>query len=78
MAELALWRIEAPHFVAGTVTEGRLVVTVAPILHYMEDWSITEMDNYCKKKGWTLTCLGSVREEKQDKPQWAVDPRKGD
>jgi hypothetical protein len=41
--------IDAPHFSAGYDLEtGR----IAPIIKYMKDWSIEEIQEYCAKKGW--------------------------
>jgi len=46
-----LWRIKAPHFVAG-LTFGGVVTKAAPILRYMLGWSRGEVIAYCNRKGW--------------------------
>ena len=64
-------RITAPHFVAGVFTYdgekkwrprkgGPLVQChkCAPILNYMEKWTIPDILRYCTKKGWEYELLG--------------------
>jgi len=48
-----LIRIESSYFVAG-ITIGDTYNKCAPILHYMKDWDIQKIKNYCSKKGWKL------------------------
>lgn len=63
-----LLRIEAPHFVAGIEIDGAIgcydydykPVTIhrcAPILKYMEGWTVSRIKYYCKKKGWSYQLL---------------------
>jgi hypothetical protein len=50
-----LFRIVAPHFVAGFETGDRLrVLVVAPIIKYMRGWDLTKVVAYCDSKGWLL------------------------
>ncbi len=30
----------------------------APIIKYMKDWTIEEIEEYCKKKGWKCQRIG--------------------
>lgn len=48
-----LLRITAPHFVAGIVKQG----AVAPIIRYMEGWTLAKIKAYCRSRGWTLEVL---------------------
>lgn len=49
-----LWRIEAPHFVAGLVVTDAHVSEAAPIIKYMRNWPFGRMLGYCQTKGWKL------------------------
>lgn len=42
-------RIVAPHFVAGLVIDPR---RCAPIVKYMQSWTVERILGYCKSKGW--------------------------
>lgn len=61
-----LLRITAPHFVAGIDTWSRwestpfgdvIHHTCAPIIKYMDQWSIKRIDDYCQKKRWKLEVM---------------------
>lgn len=52
-----LWRIEAPHFVAGLVVEDGRVVEAAPILGWANGKEWREVRAYCKRNGWHGTPL---------------------
>jgi hypothetical protein len=52
-----LIRIESPYFTAGIVI-GEKYNKCAPIVHYMKNWSIQKIKNYCSKKGWKYQELG--------------------
>lgn len=43
-------RIVAPHFVAGIVRGG----AAAPIIAYMKGWTLAQIEDYCKRKGWKV------------------------
>jgi hypothetical protein len=45
-------RITAPHFTAGLIFQNDVVVTAAPILHYMRGWSRKQVEEYCVRKRW--------------------------
>lgn len=54
-----LIRIESPWFVAGvewrTYSVGNTTFynhRCAPIIHYMRDWGVIRILNYCAKRGW--------------------------
>jgi hypothetical protein len=49
--------IETSYFSAGLVI-GEKYNKCAPILHYMKDWDIQKIKNYCSKKGWKFQDLG--------------------
>lgn len=49
-------RVEAPHFVAGFVTNGTVIVA-APILRYMIGWEDVKVRQYCHKKGWKASVV---------------------
>lgn len=46
----SLIRIVAPHFVAGLVIGG----PCAPIIRYMQGWSVDRIKAYCASKRWTV------------------------
>jgi hypothetical protein len=55
----ALYRIEAPHMVAGLgIGIDGLVNWSAPILGYMLGWDYQRVSDYCKGKRWTLEKVG--------------------
>lgn len=45
-------RITAKHFCAGAILAWNIVIAHAPILRYMRGWSVSEVESYCRKKGW--------------------------
>ena len=56
-----VFRIEAPHFVAGIVVWGSAYLKngemvschrAAPIVSYMDTWSLGKIKRYCIQKGW--------------------------
>jgi len=47
-----LVQITAPHFCAGVVIRRQRVCYTAPILHYMQGWSLNRIKNYCGGRGW--------------------------
>lgn len=54
-----LYRITAPHFIAGLVVReihgGDLVVIqTAPIVRYMSGWAALYVQTYCARKRWEL------------------------
>lgn len=48
-----LWRIVAPHFVAGLIVHKDRVVEAAPILRWASGmrWSV-HVKPYCRRMGW--------------------------
>jgi hypothetical protein len=51
-----LWRITAPHFVAG-IELGmwhHIVLRAAPIVEYMLGWEGRDVLHYCEKKNWKV------------------------
>ena len=53
-----LYRIVAPHFVAGVVIGG----PAAPIVGYMARWSAERIRRYCGEKLWVLEELPGFRD----------------
>lgn len=51
------YRIEAPHFVAGVETVDRIITRAAPIVKWTRGKNIRELLDYCRRKGWKITCL---------------------
>lgn len=49
-----LFRITAPHFVAGLFLCGGYVSTAAPIIRYMKGWTYNHVHSYCKANKWKL------------------------
>lgn len=51
-----LWRITAPHFVAGIELRGwnHDVVRAAPIVRYMFGWESREVLALCERKHWQV------------------------
>ena len=47
--------IDAPHFCAAVELEGEMVMRAAPIVRYMQSWSIERVRAYCEQKGWKHT-----------------------
>jgi hypothetical protein len=56
---MALFQIEAPHFVAGVIVGER----AAPIIKYMKDWSEDQIKIYCNIKGWTVFKIHDHKED---------------
>ena len=54
MNEEVLIQITAPHFCAGITIKEYKVIEVAPIVHYMKDWTMDRVIEYCKTKSWRL------------------------
>ena len=46
-------RVSAPHFVAMIVRENGKS-RAAPIVRYMRDWPLAKIEDYARKKGWTV------------------------
>lgn len=49
-----LAQVTAPHFCAGIVLVGGVVVETAPILAYMRGWDAARVFGYVKRKGWVV------------------------
>lgn len=48
--------IESGHFSAGVVLNERLFVKkTAPILKYMKNWHLTQVQSYCRRMNWSIT-----------------------
>ena len=57
-----LIRIVSSHFVAGVVLDEKAnVICCAPILHYMQGWSLPRIITYCIVKQWQCAiCPGAA------------------
>lgn len=50
-----VYRITAPHFTAGAVSnEDGVIEHTAPIVKYMQGWPIDKVQKYCASKNWTF------------------------
>jgi hypothetical protein len=49
-----LYRIVAPHFVAGVIVEGGRIVVAAPILRWSVRMPLERFAAYCKGKRWGI------------------------
>ena len=48
-----LWRVTAPHFVAGIVeAQDGAIVETAPVMKWAGNWSMAAFRSYCVRKGW--------------------------
>lgn len=47
-------QVESSYFCAGLEVENGTVVSAAPIIHYMLDWSVEKVKAYATKKGWVV------------------------
>lgn len=47
-----LIRIVAPHFVAGVIARGGVIVEAAPIVRYMLGWDGRRFAAYCRRQQW--------------------------
>lgn len=54
-----LYRIEAPHMVAGLgIGIDGFVNWSAPIVAFMIGWQLPKVTDYCRQKGWRLQEVG--------------------
>ena len=50
-----LWRVEAPHFVAGLeVAQDGDITNCAPIIRWAGGWTFAAFHAYCGRKGWKM------------------------
>ncbi|MCB0627940.1 MAG: hypothetical protein KDC43_29445 [Saprospiraceae bacterium] len=60
MSTEKLYQIKSSYFTAGIVTdihpksEDIRVKIAAPIVKYMIGWTLEEVQQYCKRKGWWI------------------------
>ena len=62
---MTTYRINAPHFCAGLVVTGNLVIQSAPVLHWTVGRDFSFVRTYCEQRGWTVE---PVTED--SRPQW--------
>jgi hypothetical protein len=58
-----LYRITAPHFVAGLTVDGDYggrIGDAAPIIGWSIGWKLDDFLSYCKRKNWTVEDLGEL------------------
>lgn len=60
---MGLFRVEAPHFVAGFVTESDRVVLAAPILRWAVGKELDDCRAYFENKGWRLQRVRDMKPE---------------
>jgi hypothetical protein len=51
---MTTYRISAPHFVAGIVASGDLILQAAPILSWAVGRDFGSVRDYCQRKGWQI------------------------
>lgn len=50
-----LYRITAPHFVAGIiVAQDGVIIATAPILKWAGNWAFAGFQSYCARKRWKI------------------------
>lgn len=54
-----MWQITAPHFCAALVALGTKVLKPAPILNWTRDYTLVELNAYCRRKGWAMRLVGT-------------------
>lgn len=54
--------IISPYFMAGLVYKER----AAPIIHYMKDWEFEKIQEYCKKKKWSIKTEEEIYSDRTD------------
>lgn len=57
-------RIDAPHFCAGVVIK-EPHNKCAPVVHYMKDWTVGRIMDYCFSKGWKAEIIRENRRPKR-------------
>ena len=54
---MKLVRIVSRYFVVGLIIQSNKVTNAAPIVHYMKGWTLEQVLEYCKKRGWKTVHL---------------------
>lgn len=53
-----MWiQITTSWFVAGLKYKNNIVFEAAPVLKYMEGWTLDAVKEYCHRKGWEYICV---------------------
>jgi hypothetical protein len=55
-----LWQVTAPHFCAGIVTRGDLVVEAAPILRWCVGRRRGELRRHFRRRAWQVVYVGAT------------------
>lgn len=55
MKEETIVQITAPHFCAGIIFNGNMIIDFAPILRWYRGRSYYWLRKYCEKKKWKFT-----------------------
>lgn len=50
----------ASNFTAGIVLEDNVVVKAAPIVKYMNGWTLSRVEDYCRKRHWRWTKVTKI------------------
>lgn len=56
-----LYRVEAPHYVAGFEAVNGKIVKAAPIIHWAYKKSLKEVLNYLKKKNYKYEIIEEIQ-----------------
>lgn len=57
--------ITAPHFTAGAVCKDGVVVKVKEQVSYMEGWTISFAQNFCKQMNWGCQSIDTEKTSAQ-------------
>ena len=61
--EGTLFRVSAPHFVAGGIAVDGVCVDAAPIIRWMVGKRTGWLVDYCRRKRWSIAPLPPQRQE---------------
>ena len=54
-----LYQITSTYFTAGFITKAGKVAVAAPIIRYMQQWTLEKVEAYVKQKQWKLVSVES-------------------
>lgn len=53
-----MWiQVSSSYFVAGLKARDSIIFEAAPILKFMEGWTLGRVKTYCQEKGWDCICV---------------------
>lgn len=51
---MTIWQVTAPHFCAGVIERGGIIIEAAPILRWAISEPLAKFGLYCQRKGWQM------------------------